>query len=102
MAALWRVRNRSTFAALRRDGRRRRARDLTVTTLASATAQPAVAFALGKGVGTAVERNRLRRRLRAILAELELAPATYLVSAGPAAKGLTQDELRAQLVEATS
>ena len=102
MAALWRVRDRATFAALRRDGRRRRAAALTVTTLPADSGRPAVAFALGRAVGGAVERNRLRRRMRAILAELDLAPGTYLVSAGPAASRLSPAELRDQLVEATS
>lgn len=102
MAALWRVRDRATFAALRRDGRRRRAAALTVTRLPADDGRPAVAFALGRAVGGAVERNRLRRRMKAILAELDLAPGTYLVSAGPAAHRLSPAELRDQLVEATS
>ena len=105
MPTLWRVRDRATFAALRREGRRRRAAAVTVTHLPaaeSATTRPAVAFAIGRPVGGAVERNRLRRRMKAILAELDLAPGTYLVSAGPAATGLSAAELREQLVEATS
>ena len=102
MAALWRVRDRATFAALRRDGRRRRAAAVSVTSVPAVSGQPAVAFAIGRAVGGAVERNRLRRRMRAVLAELDLAPGTYLVSAGPAATRLSPAELRAQLVEATS
>jgi ribonuclease P protein component len=104
MAAVWRVRDRATFAALRREGRRRRATALTVTSLPAAdpAARPAVAFAIGRSVGGAVERNRLRRRIRALLPELDLAPGTYLISAGPAATRLDQAELRSQLLEATS
>ena len=104
MAALWRVRDRATFAALRRDGRRRRAAAVTVTSLPAAdpASQPAVAFAIGRSVGGAVERNRLRRRMRAILVDLDLAPGTYLVSAGPAASRLSPADLRAQLVEVTA
>ena len=102
MAALWRVRDRATFAALRRDGRRRRAAAVTITSLPSTdpASRPAVAFAIGRPVGGAVDRNRLRRRIRAILGELELPPGTYLVSAGPAAGRLSPAELRAQLVDA--
>jgi len=104
MAALWRVRDRATFAALRREGRRRRAAALTVTSMPSVdpNARPAVAFAIGRSVGGAVERNRLRRRMKAILADLDLAPGTYLISAGPAATRLTPADLREQLREATS
>ena len=53
-----------------------------------------VAFAVGRPVGTAVRRNRLRRRLRAILAGQELAPGSYLVAAGPEATALSDEELR--------
>lgn len=102
MAALWRVRDRGSFAALRRDGRRRRAPALTVTSLPAESGRPAVAFAIGRSVGNAPQRNRLRRRMRAILVELDLAPGTYLVSAGPAATRLSADELRAQLMQATA
>ncbi len=97
MARLWRVRDRASFAALRRDGVRRRVGALTVTRLAveaGGSPVPAVAFAVGKPVGTAVDRNRLRRRLRAIIAQADPPPGTYLVSAGPAARTLSDQELR--------
>lgn len=58
---------------------------------------PRVAFAIGRRVGSAVARNRLRRRLRAALAELELAPGSYLVSAGSEAVHLSPTELRSTL-----
>ena len=97
MARLWRVRDRASFAALRRDGVRRRIGALTVTRLpveAGGSPVPAVAFAVGKPVGPAVARNRLRRRLRAVVAASAPPPGTYLVSAGPAAKTLSDQELR--------
>lgn len=103
MARLWRVRDRSSFAALRRDGIRRRAGALTVVRLpvaAGGSPVPAVAFAIGTPVGTAVVRNRLRRRLRALLVEVGPPPGTYLVSAGPPARAASDQELRAALVEA--
>lgn len=97
MARPWRVRDRASFAALRRSGARRRIGPLTITRLgpaAGGSPVPAVAFAIGRPVGTAVDRNRLRRRLRAVLAELDLAPGTYLIGAGPAASTLSHQELR--------
>jgi ribonuclease P protein component len=60
-----------------------------------------VAFAIPRAAGGAVARNRLRRRLRAALRELEpeLVPGgTYLVGAGRSAVTRTPDELRAELV----
>jgi ribonuclease P protein component len=51
-------------------------------------------------VGHAVERNRLRRRLRAIFADLArqdpvtLQPGAYLVGCQAGATGLTHEELR--------
>lgn len=98
MTRLWRVRDRASFAALRRDGVRRRVGALTITRLpetAGGSPVPAVAFAIGRPVGPAVARNRLRRRLRAVIADAAPAPGTYLVSAGPAAKTLSDQELRA-------
>lgn len=59
-----------------------------------------VAYAIGKRVGGAVVRNRLRRRLRAVFAELaetDLAPGDYLVGAAPEAAVLTLPELSAQV-----
>ncbi len=61
---------------------------------------PSVAYAVPKAVGGAVERNRLRRRLRAMVQELEseLVPGgAYLLSAGPAAMTTTTAELRETL-----
>jgi ribonuclease P protein component len=98
----WRVRDRASFAALRRNGVRRRVGPLTVTRLAperGGSAVPAVAYAIARPVGSAVTRNRLRRRLQAIVAEQSLAPGTYLLSPGPEASTLAHQDLRA-LVEA--
>jgi ribonuclease P protein component len=99
---LWRVRDRASFAAIRRDGVRRRLGPLTITRLApeaGGSVVPAVAFAIGRPVGSAVDRNRLRRRLRSVLADVAPAPGTYLVSAGPAASTLSHQELRALIQE---
>jgi ribonuclease P protein component len=101
MARRFRVRDRASFAALRREGVRRRAGALSVTRLSDASDPPRVAYAIGRSVGTAVDRNRLRRRLRAVLAEAPLAPGTYLVGAGPAATRCSAAELRSLVAEAT-
>jgi ribonuclease P protein component len=85
---LWRISDRTTFSDLRRRGRRARTGPLTVTWLpadpAMPEAPPRAAFAVGKGAG-AVTRNRIRRRLRAALRELQrrdaLPAGSYLVGA---------------------
>jgi ribonuclease P protein component len=108
-APLWRLSGRDQFARLRREGRRARAGALWVQwapPVRSATgdapgvdAPPRCAFAIGRAVGGAVVRNRLRRRLRAVLATLvpPLPPGDYLVGATPAAAGLGVTELGASL-----
>ena len=59
---------------------------------------PRVAYAVSRRVGGAVARNRIRRRLRAVVraeaARLEPACA-YLISAGPTAIDAPFSELRA-------
>jgi ribonuclease P protein component len=61
-----------------------------------------VAYAVGRSVGGAVQRNRLRRRLRAIMSELgaELAGGAYLVGAAPGAAALSFGELKAIVSQA--
>ena len=59
---------------------------------------PRVAYAIGKRVGGAVERNRLRRRLRPIVSDLaaagSLAFGDYLIGASAQACSLSSAELR--------
>lgn len=73
---------------------------MTVTRLDDGAEPPRVAYALGRSVGTAVTRNRLRRRLRVILADAPLTPGTYLVSAGSAACTRSDQDLRADIADA--
>jgi ribonuclease P protein component len=83
---LWRITDRRSFQLLRQHGRRARRGPLTVTWLgptAGADSPPRVGFAIGRSVGGAVLRNRIRRRLRAALRELQagdrLPAGTYLL-----------------------
>jgi ribonuclease P protein component len=105
---LWRITDRRTFSALRRDGRRARSGAIAVTWLPAPPEQPATppraAFAVTRPSGGAVVRNRIRRRLRAALRELHAAGSlpdgTYLLSAGPEARTLPWPDLVARLSEA--
>ncbi len=65
---------------------------------------PRVAFAVTKRVGSAVVRNRVRRRLRAIVADLarggdgRVPSGALLIAAGPDATRRDPDELRNDVV----
>ncbi len=58
-----------------------------------------MAFSIGRALGSAPTRNRLRRRLRAILHELEpsLRPGVLMIGAQPTAIELTFDQLRGEV-----
>jgi ribonuclease P protein component len=99
---IWRVDRRDTFLALR-DARRSRYGPLTVSWVPGNPALPArVAFAIGRKVGPAVDRNLLRRRLRALLRETSapLGPGAYLIGAAPPAAALSYEALGLSLDEA--
>ncbi|MET0627844.1 MAG: ribonuclease P protein component, partial [Acidimicrobiia bacterium] len=67
------MRDRATFAALAR-ARRFRAGPLWLRSIscgASVATDPAVAYAITRAAGNAVDRNRIRRRLRAAVARHE-------------------------------
>lgn len=95
------IRDRRTFEALRARGIRARSGPLAATFLGEADGTGIrVAYAIPKRVGGAVQRNRVRRRLRAILAEVaadpahRLPPGALVVTAGPEAAHRSSDELR--------
>jgi ribonuclease P protein component len=95
---IWRVRDRATFAALRRSRCRVTRGPITVTWLqGKPTEPPRVAYAVGRAVGPAVVRNRVRRRLRAITGESSslLRPGAYLIRAAPTAATQSYGELSA-------
>ena len=100
----WRVRDRATFEALRRSPHRSRRGPVTVTYVGlGESGQPGVAYAVGRRVGGAVIRNRVRRRLRAVVAELDgMLPGAYLVAAGPESRGATYLELQQHVTEAVA
>jgi ribonuclease P protein component len=91
-----RVRERDSFVRLRRDGVRVRTDSLWCSFVLDPDLEaPQVAFAIGRAVGSAVRRNRLRRRLRALIATCDVPPGLYLVGARPGACEHTFDELTA-------
>ncbi|MDP1819402.1 MAG: ribonuclease P protein component [Acidimicrobiales bacterium] len=98
---LWRITDRATFLALRCSGRRVRRGPLWVTWLppaADAAGEPLrVGFAAGRSAGGAVVRNRIRRRLRAALRELQrtdgLPGGALLIGAGAEVVRLPWSEL---------
>ncbi len=105
---IWRVERRELFVALR-SARRGRSGPLTVAHVPGDPAEPPrVAFAVGRKLGGAVARNRVRRRLRALVRDppVALAPGAYLIAAAPAAReaayGQLGHDLRAALARATA
>lgn len=97
---VWRVRDRASFEALRRDGRRARRGPVSVVFAPFPPDSPVsrTAFAVGRSVGSAVVRNRARRRLRAVVDDLarrgELPTGTWLVSTRTDLADVTPGELQ--------
>ena len=81
-----------------------RAGALRITHVADASPVPRLAFAVPRSLGTAVARNRVRRQIRAVLADIAqrepelLGPGDYLVSVGRV--GLHTNEVRTWLTSA--
>jgi ribonuclease P protein component len=96
---IWHITDRATFAALRRAPRLRRG-PISVTFLASPATPARVAYAIGRPVGSAVARNRIRRRLRAIVGGVELSPGAYLVAVDQGAAGMGFAELAGLVTDA--
>ncbi len=98
------VHGRSAFTELRRSKRRVFSGPVRVQFLPASRAEEArrVAFAVPRKVGTAVERNRCRRRLRAVVAETtaSIPAGTYLVAIDKGVRDLPFQELRTRVIEA--
>lgn len=95
----WRIRDRRDFARFRTDARRCRAGLLWCSFRPDDQAvPPRVAYAVGRAVGPAVVRNRVRRRLRALVADEArrgLPPGWYLFGARTAAATVPAAQLAA-------
>ena len=97
------VRSRQTFAALRRPSGRGRHGPVSMSFVARADwTRTEVAYAVNRKVGNAVERNLLRRRMRAIVSEqaTELPTGAYLVRVGLDGTALDFNELKAAMTRA--
>ncbi len=91
-----RVRSHATFAALSRVRPRRDGPVWVRQVESGAHRHPEVAYAIGRGSGNAVIRNRLRRRLRAIVHQHEglLRPgSSYLIGVSKTANVATFHEM---------
>jgi ribonuclease P protein component len=110
VSLIGRISDRATFDALRREGRRARRDPVTVVFLAEQAPEAAgpagggtrVAYSVGRRFGTAVERNRVRRRLRAAVREVHrerggLSPGAYLVLVHAGAAAAPYTELKRSL-----
>src|SRR5699024_5780476 len=100
-----RIRKRRTFQALRADGIRVHRGPLSMTHLDDVhDDHRRLAFAIPRRTGTAVVRNRIRRRLRAVLTDLvredpALVPhGSILLSAGPQAADRSSADLRQDMI----
>jgi ribonuclease P protein component len=103
MVAIGPIRSHHTHEALRRSSSRGRSGSLTVLFLKQESwSEAEVSYAIGRRVGTAVVRNRLRRRLKAIMSELapSLLAGAYVVRTGPGSSTLEYGELRVALSRA--
>ena len=98
-----RLRERSTLDLLHREGRRSRHHPVSVSWLESdAMRPPRVAYAVSRRAGGAVVRNRVRRRLRAVMADLAptLRPGAYLVAGARPAASMPYVQLAGAVREA--
>ena len=91
-----RISGRATFERIARDGTRARAGVLWCTFVQDPhISPPQVAYAIGRAFGPAVTRNRLRRRLRALLDTMQpsLPAGMYLIGIVSGAKPPSFNEL---------
>ncbi len=83
------LRGRDAFRRVYRSRRRHRRGDIVVITAEGELGPPQVGFVAGRRIGGAVERNRVKRRLREAMMRVPLEDDTaYLVIAEPGEPGL--------------
>ena len=94
-----RVRTRRQFALFATPTARARSGPLSIRFVAGPDPGVAAAFAIGRPVGSAVTRNRIRRRLRALLDGTQPRPPSgkYLIKCGVGTAELTYDQLHDHL-----
>jgi ribonuclease P protein component len=99
-----RVRTRRQFALLAAPTGRGQSGPLRISFVAQAGESPivGVAYAISRKVGNAVVRNQIRRRLRALLDDLnpQPQPGLYLIRCGFETGNLSYDELHHHLERA--
>ena len=97
------IRSRHTFADLRKPSGRGRSGPVSVSVVEHPDwDRHEVAYAIGRKVGNAVQRNLLRRRMRAIVSEQAAGMPTgaYLVRIGPTGQALDFNELKVAMSRA--
>ncbi len=102
LGLIGRIRERHAFVRLGREGTRiRRSALWCIWCPDPDSTATSIAFAINRACGPAVTRNRLRRRLRSILRELDRSeatpPALLLIGIRPEAIELTFDQLRSEM-----
>ena len=97
------VRSRETFADLRRSSSRGRSGPVSVSFVERPEwDRPQVAYAVSRKVGNAVQRNLLRRRMRAIMSQQaeKLQVGAYIVQSNPDGRSLEFNELKVAMSQA--
>ena len=96
-----RIRLRRDFSGFSRPTARGRSGPIRIAYVSN-DSPAAVAYAIGKHVGNAVVRNRIRRRIRALIdsRDAPLPAGFYLVKCGIGAQELTYDQLHDHLERA--
>ena len=97
------IQSHQTYADLRSRAVRGRSGPISVGFVPQPTwLRSEVAYAVGRKVGGAVVRNRLRRRMRAVLADKaeHLPVGAYLVRCGPESPSLTFEQLKEAMTQA--
>lgn len=99
-----RVRTRRQFALFATPTGRGQSGSLRISFVEDTTPVPkvAVAYAISRKVGNAVVRNQIRRRLRALVDELDPQPkpGNYLIRCGNETGNLSYEQLKHHLTEA--